>query len=81
MAGTKIKGFVKSFQHCGVFCILNVGVSGLIQDSQSIEYLKNSHKIGDIIEVLVSSDFDMAIDSKKSRPIIMITIPESKLKP
>lgn len=23
----------RSFQHCGVFCILNVGVSGLIQDT------------------------------------------------
>ena len=30
---------------------------------------------------MVTSDFDMAIDSKKSRPIIMITIPESKLNP
>jgi len=30
---------------------------------------------------MVTSDFDMAVDSKKSRPIIMITIPESKLNP
>jgi transcriptional accessory protein Tex/SPT6 len=71
----------RSFQHCGVFCILNVGVSGLIQDQESIEYLKKNHQIGDIVEVLVTSDFDMPIDSKRPRPIIMITVPEERLKP
>ena len=43
-----------------------------MQDSDSIEYLKKHHSIGDIIEVVVIADFDMAVDSKKPRPIIMI---------
>lgn len=33
--------FYRNYQHVGVFCSLNIGVSGLVKDHESVEYLKN----------------------------------------
>ena len=49
---------LRNFQPVGVFCSLNLGVSGLINDHVSLEYLKEHHKIGDIIEVTVLQDYE-----------------------
>ena len=41
--------------------------------------MKN-HSIGDILDVLIAADFEYELDSKKPRAIILITIPQCKLK-
>jgi len=50
----------RNFQPVGLFCSLNLGVSGLINDHVSLEYLKEHHKIGDIIEVTVLQDYEFS---------------------
>lgn len=52
-----------------------------MQDSESIDFLKTHQKIGDIIEVQVAADFDYKIDILKPRPIVLISIPDTKLNP
>jgi hypothetical protein len=39
---------------------LNLGVSGLIKDSESLDYMRQSCHIGDIIDVIVTETFDQA---------------------
>ena len=48
----------RNFQPYGIFFSLNLGVSGLIKDTASQEYLKQNHEIGDILTLVVAESFD-----------------------
>jgi hypothetical protein len=55
---------------------LNLGVSGLVQDEASVAYLRENHKIGDIISVLVDEDFMFSsFKEPGSRPVVSLTLP------
>jgi hypothetical protein len=45
-----------------------------------MEMLRKYHKIGDIIDVQVIKDFNYKIDIQKPRAIVLISVPESKVK-
>jgi len=52
---TYILAFVKNIQKRIVFCSLNLGVSGVIKDDESIKNIKDNKKsIGDIVKVQVT---------------------------
>ena len=53
-SGDVIQAFVKNFQQFGIFCSLNLGISGLIKHPQSHQYVQENHKFGDIITVKVA---------------------------
>lgn len=53
---------------------MNLGVSGLIQDEESLAILYKNHQIGDIIDVIVSEAYEYAVDSDKPRQLIMLTL-------
>jgi hypothetical protein len=66
----------RNFQPIGLYCSLNLGVSGLVQDEASVAYLRENHKIGDIISVEVDEDFDFsAAKETRSRPVVQLVIP------
>ena len=46
--------YCRNFQPIGVYCSLNLGVSGLIQDEESLTVLYKNNQIGDIVDVVVS---------------------------
>jgi hypothetical protein len=46
-----------------LYCSLNLGVSGLIKDEVSLAHLRENHKIGDIIDVEISEDFNFSINT------------------
>ena len=49
---TYILAFIKNIQKRIVFCSLNLGVSGVIKDDESIRNIKDNKKsIGDIVKV------------------------------
>lgn len=53
-ADQKIQAFIKNIQKRVVFCSLNIGVSGVIKDDESIRNIKDNMKsIGDIVKVQV----------------------------
>lgn len=52
-------------------------MSGLIQDTESIEILKKNNKIGDILDVEVIVDFNYKLDMHRPRPIILISLPQT----
>lgn len=52
---TYIQAFIKNIQKKIVFCSLNLGVSGIIKDDDSIKNIKDNFKsIGDIVKVQVT---------------------------
>lgn len=52
---TYIQAFIKNVQKRIVFCSLNLGVSGVIKDDESIKNIKENKKsIGDIVKVQVT---------------------------
>jgi transcriptional accessory protein Tex/SPT6 len=52
---TYIQAFIKNIQKKIVFCSLNLGVSGVIKDDESIKNIKDNFKsIGDIVKVQVT---------------------------
>lgn len=53
--GDIIQAFIKNIQRFGVFCSLNLGITGFINHKKSRKYLMNNHKIGDIVDVCVDS--------------------------
>jgi hypothetical protein len=57
----------------GLFCSLNLGVSGLIKNEVCLDYLKANAKIGDIIEVEVAEEFDFG--DTRYRPLITLVLP------
>lgn len=65
----------RNFQPFGVFCSLNLGVSGLIRDSESLDYMRANFKVGDIIDVLIAEEFDSALDFDTPRPLVILTLP------
>ena len=48
---------IRNYQPYGIYCSLNIGVSGLVKDQYSLEYLKNKHQIGDILTLTVDEDY------------------------
>jgi len=51
---TYIQAFIKNIQKKIVFCSLNLGVSGVIKDDDSIKNIKDNRKsIGDIVKLQV----------------------------
>lgn len=56
---------------------MNLGISGLIQDLEAIEFLEKNNRIGDIVDAIVTEDFDSTQDHsfERQRAIIKITIP------
>ena len=53
--GDIIDAFVKNIQQFGVFCSLNLGVTGLVVHKPSKKYILENYKIGDIIEVKIEA--------------------------
>jgi len=49
---------------------LNLGVSGLIKDSESLDFMNKNFKIGDIIDVIVTEEFDSSYDFDTHRPVV-----------
>jgi len=65
----------RNFQPIGLYCSLNLGVSGLVQDEVSVAYLRENHKIGDIISVEVDEDFEFASAKEtRSRAVVQLVI-------
>lgn len=56
-------------------------MSGLIQEAESLAFIRANHKIGDIVELEVLADFDCAKDSLKPRAIILASVPHDRLHP
>jgi hypothetical protein len=55
---------------------LNLGVSGLVQEEASVAYLRENHKIGDIISVEVNEEYDFSASKEtRSRPVVQLVIP------
>jgi hypothetical protein len=52
---------------------LNLGVSGLVKDKTSFDYMRQNYKIGDIIDVIIAEDFDASLCIE--RPLISLTLP------
>ena len=48
-----IQAFIKNYQEYGVYCSLNIGVSGIVLEDQSVKQLRQFFDIGDIILVQV----------------------------
>lgn len=69
-----MKNLFRNFQPVGLFCSLNLGVSGLISDQPSLDYLRENHKMGDIIEVVVQEDFDFAERLAAGKALIALSI-------
>lgn len=76
----RFHGYSRNFQPIGVYCSLNIGVSGLIQDEESLNSLYKNHQIGDIIDVIVTEDYDYEVDSENPRKLIMLTLPQTLMK-
>jgi predicted RNA-binding protein with RPS1 domain len=53
--GDIIQAFIKNIQRFGVFCSLNLGITGFINHKKSRKFLMMNHKIGDIVDVCVDS--------------------------
>ena len=51
--GNVIQAFIKNYQDYGVYCSLNIGVSGIVMEENSVKQLKEYFEIGDIIQVSV----------------------------
>ena len=49
--GQEIVAFLKNFRRDVIFCSLNIGVSGVIRDKESREYLERHHSFGDLVYV------------------------------
>ena len=48
-----IQAFIKNYMDDRVYCSLNIGVSGMVIDEQSVKMLYTYFDIGDIIQVQV----------------------------
>jgi hypothetical protein len=46
-----IQAFIKNYMDDRVYCSLNIGVSGIVIDEQSVKTLYTYFDIGDIIQV------------------------------
>ena len=47
-----------------------------MQDEASVAYLRENHKIGDIISVEVDEEFDLSASKEtRSRPVVQLVIP------
>ena len=53
--GDVIQAFVKNIQKFGIYCSLNLGITGFINHKKSRKYVLTNHKIGDIVDVCVDS--------------------------
>jgi D-hexose-6-phosphate mutarotase len=51
--GNIIQAFIKNYQKVGVYCSLNIGVSGIVLDPLSVSQLQKYFDIGDVIQVEV----------------------------
>ena len=69
----------RNYQPYGVFCSLNLGVSGIVKDQASLQYLQNNHKIGDIISLMVSEDFQSEVDTGVRKSLINLCVPNQQL--
>jgi hypothetical protein len=50
-------------------------VSGLVQDEASVAYLRENHKIGDIISVEVDEDFEFSSAKEtRTRAVVQLVI-------
>ena len=52
-SGDVIQAFIKNIQKFGIYCSLNLGITGFINQKTQNKYLLNNYKIGDIIDVTV----------------------------
>jgi hypothetical protein len=48
----------RNYQPYGIFISLNLGVSGFVQTTKSVQFLKSNHKIGDILTFTVEDFYD-----------------------
>jgi len=67
----------------GLYCSLNLGVSGLISDEGSLKYHRANHSIGDIISVEIEEDYsfdDMVVGAQgnSKRPLIKLILPRKE---
>jgi D-hexose-6-phosphate mutarotase len=51
--GNVIQAFIKNYVEYGVYCSLNIGVSGIVTEENSVRQLRTYFDIGDIIQVSV----------------------------
>ena len=51
--GNVIQAFIKNYVDYGVYCSLNIGVSGIVTEEHSVRQLRSYFDIGDIIQVSV----------------------------
>ena len=55
---------------------LNIGVSGLVTDSMSVQYLEANNKVGDIISLEVSEDYVLlGTDVEGRPPLVALVVP------
>ena len=55
---------------------LNIGVSGLVTDSMSVQYLEANNKVGDIISLEVSEDYVLlGTDVEGRPPLVSLVVP------
>lgn len=52
-SGDRIQAFVKNIQQFGIYCALNLGISGFVKHRRSRKYIIENFKIGDVIDVVV----------------------------
>lgn len=65
--GDVIHAFIKNIQSFGVYCSLNIGMTGFITHKKSKNYIFEHHKIGDIVEVAVE-----ALLKKKNKVLLRL---------
>eukprot|EP00347_Sterkiella_histriomuscorum_P018188 403346454 len=73
--GSTVKAFLKNFQQFGIYCSLNLGVSGYVSDPETVNNLKAKFQIGDIIDLQVSEDFSSEINGQYERALIYLEMP------
>jgi predicted RNA-binding protein with RPS1 domain len=65
--GDTIQAFIKNIQKFGVYCSLNLGITGFINHKKSRKYIFKHHQIGDIVDVRVDS-----IQKKQNKVLIRL---------
>ncbi len=56
-----------------------MGVSGIVKDAASIEYLKSNNKIGDILPLKIVEDYKIDDEAFSKKALILLSLPENVL--
>ncbi len=65
----------RNIQAHGIYCSLNLGVSGYVSDEDSLAIMKSSYQIGDIIDLIVAETFDSKVCELNEKQLVYLEMP------